>query len=140
MGPRNKNHKDHKLYMRLISMRQRCFNKNSKAYKYYGARGIGMCGEWRTDPVAFIEWAHNNGFDEDLEIDRIGNDGDYCPDNCHFVTRKENCNNKQFDPSRPSKRNSSKPNGLPLGVFVDKKKRLMGISENSDIFKGASCQ
>ena len=71
------------------SMKQRCLNPNNKAYKNYGGRGITICDDWKNNFITFYDWAMNNGYKENLSIDRIDNDGNYQPDNCRWVTRKE---------------------------------------------------
>ena len=80
------------LYKVWAGMKQRCLNKNCKQYKYYGGRGIKLSKVWH-DYVAFKEWALASGWRKNLEIDRIDNDGNYCPENCRWVTRKENSRN-----------------------------------------------
>lgn len=81
------------LYTKWCSMRRRCEEKSCKSYKYYGAKGIKVCEEWK-DPEKFFAWAESHGYEEGLEIDRIDVKGDYCPENCRFITRIENANNK----------------------------------------------
>ena len=73
----------------------RCTNPNCKAYKHYGARGIKVCSEWMNDKRTFIDWALANGWKKGLQIDRKNNDGDYTPDNCHFVEARTNLNNRR---------------------------------------------
>lgn len=53
-----------------------------------------MCAEWANNFPAFRDWSYANGYAENLEIDRIDNDGNYSPDNCRWVTHKVNCNNR----------------------------------------------
>lgn len=74
-------------------MRQRCYNPNNPRYYRYGGRGITICEEWK-NLNNFIEWALSNGWVEGLQIDRINNDGNYTPDNCRFVTNKQNSRNR----------------------------------------------
>lgn len=84
---------DHPLYKIWSGIVQRCYKETDTAYKYYGARGITVCDEWRHNPDAFIQWALKNGWKQGLEIDRIDNYKGYSPDNCRCVTHKENMNN-----------------------------------------------
>ena len=73
-------------------MKARCLNPKSISYRNYGARGISICREWLSFK-AFHEWAIANGYSDGLQLDRIDNDGDYCPSNCRWVTRTENARN-----------------------------------------------
>lgn len=86
---------DHPLYSRWSCMRDRCTNASSKAYHWYGGRGITVCDEWQ-DFSVFLEWSLANGYEDGLQLDRIDNNGPYSPDNCRFVTRTENmCNTRK---------------------------------------------
>lgn len=85
-----KNRKENPLRYTWSGMKQRCYNPNIRAYKTYGARGIKVCDEWLHDYPRFAEWASNNGWKQGLTIDRIDPDGNYCPENCRFITRSEN--------------------------------------------------
>ena len=78
-----------RLYHTWQNMKKRCYNKNVPKYKSYGARGIRMCVEWTKDFQAFSNWAINNGYQDDLTIDRIDVDDDYKPDNCRWVPKDE---------------------------------------------------
>lgn len=89
------NGKKTKLFMAWDSMRQRCYNKNHASYKDYGGRGIDICPEWYGDFKVFHEWAVNNGFSEELSIDRIDNDKGYSPDNCRWVDAKTQIRNRR---------------------------------------------
>lgn len=75
-----------RLYRRWSRIKERCYNPNCDSYCHYGARGISVCDEWRNDFAAFEKWAKENGFREDLQIDREDNDGNYEPSNCRFVS------------------------------------------------------
>lgn len=83
------------LYSRWLGIKCRCYNKNFKQYKDYGGRGIKMCDEWLYNFDSFYYWSLKNGYKKDLQIDRINNDGDYEPNNCRWVTPRENANNRK---------------------------------------------
>ena len=84
-----------KLFLVWETMRSRCKNPHRQKYNDYGGRGISVCKEWDEDCEAFCKWALENGYKDGLQIDRIDNDGDYCPDNCRFVTPKQNSRNRR---------------------------------------------
>lgn len=81
------------LYYAWLAMKQRCYNKNNPKYRIYGAKGIKVCAEWKDNFCAFVDWALKNGYGVNLTIDRIDGDGDYCPDNCRFVSYEVQANN-----------------------------------------------
>jgi hypothetical protein len=82
------------IYWAWKSMKQRCKNPRCKAYKNYGARGIKVCEEWESfEP--FLQWCLSNGYSKGLDLDRKDNNGNYEPDNCRWITRAENLNNRR---------------------------------------------
>lgn len=83
------------LYHIWKSMKQRCCNTNSKAYKWYGGRGITICDEWKNDYIAFRTWALNNGYNNNLQIDREDNNSNYTSSNCRWVTNIANMRNSR---------------------------------------------
>lgn len=82
-----------RLYNIWRSMRQRCGNEKNINYKNYGGIGIQVCHEWNKFQT-FAEWALNAGYKENLTIDRIDVKGNYCPENCRWVSYKIQGNNK----------------------------------------------
>lgn len=83
-----------RLYKVWEGMKSRCDNPHNDRYKNYGGRGIDICDSWRKDFLNFYEWAINNGYKDDLTIDRINVNGNYEPDNCKWSTPKEQANNR----------------------------------------------
>ena len=79
-----------KLYAVWSAMKNRCNNPNDRNYFRYGGRGIFVCDEWQNDYGAFRDWCYEHGYRKGLELDRENNDGGYTPDNCRFVTHREN--------------------------------------------------
>lgn len=87
--------RDNSLFWRYNMIVQRCYNEKNKSYKNYGGRGIKMCDEWRNNPKSFLDWAYESGYRKDLTIERIDVDGDYCPENCTWITKEEQQKNKR---------------------------------------------
>ena len=85
---------DQRLYRIWKNIKTRCYNKNNPKYKNYGNKNITMCKEWVNNFEKFREWALNNGYSNNLTIDRINNSGNYQPSNCRWVDQKTQQNNR----------------------------------------------
>lgn len=87
----------------------RCENEKNKDYHRYGGKGIKVCAEWH-EPSKFVSWARENGWTKGLQLDRIDNNGNYEPDNCHFISPKDNMANRD---------NTLRFNGIPLAKLLE---------------------
>lgn len=72
----------------------RCNDPKYRRYEDYGGRGISVCAEW-LDGEVFSKWAIENGYKDNLSIDRINNDGNYEPKNCRWTTNKVQSSNRR---------------------------------------------
>lgn len=86
-----------RIYKEYKNMQTRCTNKNRKEYESYGGRGISVCAEWSGENgfERFMRWSFDNGYDDGLSLDRIDVNGGYSPDNCRWITMKEQASNKR---------------------------------------------
>lgn len=83
------------LYSVWRGMRNRCHDPKAQNYRFYGARGITVCDEWRNSFPTFREWALANGFEPGLQLDRRDNEEGYSPDNCKWTIRLHNLRNRR---------------------------------------------
>lgn len=105
-----------RLYHIWQGMKERCNNPNSGKAKWYLDKGIKVCEEWQKFQ-GFRDWANQNGYRDDLTIDRINPDGDYCADNCRWISIKEQSRNRSSN------------------VFINYKGEAKTLAEWSEILK-----
>ena len=82
-----------RLYRIWTNMKNRCYKSSHDSYKYYGLLGIKVCHIWKYSFIDFKKWAEQNGYDDDLSIDRINSKGNYEPSNCRWINQKQQMNN-----------------------------------------------
>lgn len=78
-------------------MIRRCYEKSHPSFKNYGLKGVKVCNEWLNDYQNFLTWSLENGYMPGLQIDKdkYGNGMLYSPENCCWITRKENVGYKK---------------------------------------------
>lgn len=86
-----------RLYRTWGGMKKRCYNKNVKSYKYYGAKGVTIHSDWHVFEK-FMKWALANGYESDLTIERMDPFGNYEPSNCKWIPKSEQAKNRRDRP------------------------------------------
>ena len=84
---------NHPLYAVHNTIKSRCYNQKTKSYLNYGAKGVTMCDVWLKSPIAFIEWALENGWAQGKEIDKdikVSGNKVYSPETCLVVDKTTN--------------------------------------------------
>ena len=118
---------DTRLHQIWCGMRSRCKGANSPLIKkYYRERGITVCAEW-DDFETFRNWAMENGYQDNLELDRRDNDLGYSPDNCRWATRSQQMSNTR---KRVGKNISSQYKGVQKLVQKNRIRWRVIITEN----------
>lgn len=123
------------IYKRLRDvwrhMIDRCHNPQADDYSRYGAKGVGVCSEWRSSFREFFEWATANGYAFGLQIDRIRERAGYCPDNCRWATRSQNQINKPGRSKVGFKGVRLERGGrYSADIVVDRKRRYLGTFDD----------
>ena len=127
----------------------RCYNPKDAAYSTYGGRGIKVCNEWRAKGgegiYNFIKWAKENGWleldDPTIQtIDRIDPNGDYCPENCRFITLQEQQRNKRnvIIHNYYGENLTLRQIAIKENVNYDKLRKMV-TKEGIDIFESLKC-
>ena len=116
-----------RIYMIWDHIRARCRNQNNPGWKNYGGRGIEICNEWFDSFPSFYEWAMKNGYEDTLTIDRRDNNLGYNPDNCRWITSRQNSLNR---PKRRSVNSTSRYKGVSWSKQQNKWK--VGIKNYSE--------
>lgn len=87
----------HPCYRAWHGIKDRCYNPNCPEYKWYGAKGVTMCDEWKDNPKAFCDWALSHGWypgahiDKDILCEQKGiHPHIYSPETCQWVDAKTN--------------------------------------------------
>jgi hypothetical protein len=130
-----------RLYKIWAGMKRRC---NDLEFERYGKRGISVCNEWNTYDV-FRDWALNNGYDDNLTIDRIDNDKGYEPNNCRWATAKEQAYNRssnrylEYNGERHTIKEWSKKIGLAVTTISERLKRGWSIKDTMTLPKAVKC-
>jgi hypothetical protein len=81
-----------RIYHTWHSMVKRCCDEKCRHYKFYGAKGVKVCSQWKNF-MSFYSWAMNNGYNDDLTIERVDCTGNYEPKNCKFISKQEQARN-----------------------------------------------
>lgn len=135
-GFKNKRNIPNKIRNTLYRMKTRCYNCKSSKYKYYGGRGIKICSEWldkENGMMSFYNWAIQNNYKDGLTIDRIDVNGNYEPNNCRWVTMKEQANNKRntrfitYNGECHTITDWAKNTGIPLSILRDRANRKWSV-------------
>lgn len=105
-------HRYERIYSIYCDMKKRCYNQKCIGYKNYGGKGITICDEWLNDFESFYNWSMENGYSDNLTIDRINSAGNYEPANCRWITRSENITRRNIEYWRRYHENQARTGSL----------------------------
>ena len=112
-------------------LKDRVLNPKHKHYNDYEGRGITICDEW-LDVQNFYNWAMSNGYSDELSIDRIDNNGNYCPENCRWTTKTIQCRNQRIRKNNKSGYRgvsyNKRDKNFKAQITVNKKNKCLGHS------------
>lgn len=132
-----------RLYRIWKNMKERCGNPSNNHYESYGGRGITVCGEWddtKNGFIAFYNWAISHGYAENLTLERKDVNGNYCPENCCWITLTEQQRNKrnnvyvEINGEKKLLSDWEKDTGVDSSVLTNRIKR--GVKEEHLLHKG----
>ena len=130
-----------RIYQIWADMKDRCNNRNNKAFKNYGGRGIKVCEEWEKDFMTFYTWAMDNGYKDTLTIDRINVNKNYEASNCRWVTWEIQANNKRttkkikiYEETKTAKK-KKKIYGIKASLLLERYNK--GYRDDKLVYKGS---
>ena len=143
----NNTHPTYRAYRRIMSS---CYDTKCAHYKWYGAKGVTICDEWKNNPKAFVEWSINNGWSKGLHIDKDIlckakgiNPPVYSPETCQWVTPQVNVSeatNRKNYGKHPNIRLSQEQVNTLLklyheGYSVKTLQSMFGLKSNSSVYR-----
>lgn len=133
--------KHERTYRIWNCIKDRTRNPRHASAKNYHFKGIRMCQEWLQDYAAFRSWALSHGYRDDLQIDRIDQDGNYEPGNCQWVTPAENtrrqrrCTRAPFNGKVLTLTEIARELGVLPSTFIRRTRRLASVDKAIEISK-----